>query len=54
MKINEEMVAGDSGGDPAAIAAGEKSGSITGPGPTTNQPKKKTFDEFVRECDGDT
>jgi hypothetical protein len=49
MDINESVVAGDSGGDPEAIAKGETSGSVTGKGPTTVDPnKKKTFDEFVK------
>lgn len=39
--ILEDMVAGDSSGDPGKIAAGETSGSITGKGPGINRKKKK-------------
>lgn len=40
--VFEEMVAGDSGGDPNKIAAGVTSGAVTFPGPST---KKKKVDK---------
>lgn len=43
--IVEEMTAGDSGGDPEAIAKGETSGSVTGKGPSTIGKKKKESKE---------
>ncbi|AUR85784.1 capsid protein [Vibrio phage 1.081.O._10N.286.52.C2] len=39
--LQEEMVAGDAGGDPEMIAKGETSGAITGPGPKVLGKKKK-------------
>lgn len=35
-----EMVAGDSGGSPEKIAAGETSGAVTSPGPSPEKKKK--------------
>lgn len=51
--LNEEMVAGDSGGSVDNIAQGVTTGSVTSPGPglTTKKKKKsKTFAEFVNEA----
>lgn len=50
--LREEMVAGDSGGSVANIAAGVTTGNITSPGPSTGskQKKKKTLKEFVAEA----
>lgn len=42
MSLFEEMVAGDSGGDPQKIASGETSGAVTFPGPGV---KKKKVDK---------
>ncbi|QHJ78881.1 MAG: hypothetical protein [Caudoviricetes sp.] len=42
--IFEEMVAGDSGGDPKKIAAGENSGAITRGAPQVLNKKKKKLD----------
>lgn len=39
--LTEEMVAGDSGGDPIKIASGETTGAITNIGPVTLGRKKK-------------
>ncbi|QBX32718.1 hypothetical protein Asfd1_92 [Aeromonas phage Asfd_1] len=40
-KVNEDMVAGDSGGSPVDIAAGKTSGAVTNVGPETLGKKKK-------------
>ncbi|APU01835.1 hypothetical protein [Aeromonas phage SW69-9] len=39
-QVDEDMVAGDSGGNPTDIAAGKTSGAITSPGPETLGKKK--------------
>lgn len=39
-QIEEEMVAGDAGGNPNNIASGKTSGAITSPGPKTLKKKK--------------
>ncbi|UOX40418.1 hypothetical protein OBDJBBDK_00094 [Aeromonas phage AhFM11] len=43
-KIDEDMVAGDSNGNPVDIAAGKTSGAITLTGPETLGKKKKKKD----------
>ena len=40
IKLNEEMVAGDAGGNPQNIASGTTSGAVVNKGPET-LPKKK-------------
>lgn len=40
-QVDEDMVAGDSGGNPTDIAAGKTSGSVTSPGPKTIGKKKR-------------
>lgn len=40
-KIDEDMVAGDSSGNPIDIAAGKTSGAVTSPGPETLGKKRK-------------
>ncbi|AYD80854.1 major capsid protein [Klebsiella phage KP179] len=40
VKLNEEMVAGDTGGNPQNIASGTTSGAVVNKGPET-LPKKK-------------
>lgn len=41
IQVDEDVVAGDSGGDPTNIAAGKTSGAITSPGPKTLGKKRK-------------
>ena len=43
--VNEEMVAGDSGGDPVKIASGERSGAVTLGSPEKIGTKKKKDEE---------
>lgn len=40
-RLDEDMVAGDSGGNPTDIAAGQTTGSVTNPGPELLTKKKK-------------
>ncbi|UYD57510.1 hypothetical protein OFDDKENP_00134 [Aeromonas phage B614] len=40
-QVDEDMVAGDSGGSPVDIAAGKTTGAVTSPGPETLGKKKK-------------
>lgn len=40
IQVEEDMVAGDSAGDPINIAAGKTSGAITLPGPSKMKKKK--------------
>lgn len=44
VKLNEEMVAGDAGGNPQNIASGTTSGAVVNKGPET-LPKKRKADK---------
>lgn len=41
IQVDEDVVAGDSGGDPVNIAAGKTSGAVISPGPKTLAKKEK-------------
>lgn len=41
IQVDEDVVAGDSGGDPVNIAAGETSGAVISPGPKVLPKKEK-------------
>ncbi|MGR2462685.1 hypothetical protein ACUX4R_27910 [Salmonella enterica] len=41
IQVDEDVVAGDSGGDPVNIAAGETSGAVISPGPKARAKKEK-------------
>lgn len=49
VKLNEEMVAGDAGGNPHNIASGTTSGAVVNKGPETLQRKSEINQNLKRD-----